>query len=392
MKLRWWALFALVIGMLMGPHLASIPGFVMVGTGHYTVELRLSLTLALITVVMLGVLLAGAALGTAGSLKGHVRWIARSRRQRRSRLKTQEGIRALTEGRWRDAETMMVEAAKASEFKLINYLGAAMAAQENGALDRRDAHLRMAHVTDPDADIAVGLMEARLHLRSGHYEHALVVLQQLDRVAPRHAPALKLLQHVLRHLHDYHALERLLPRLRKYEVLPEARLAKLETEILRARLSTAGDDVALLRTLWRSASRAARRDVTTFVVYVRALVKAGSIHEAEKLTRKFIETLWDKDLIALYGEIPGRDAALQLTTAEQWALKRQPDAVMQMTFARLAVRAQNWLKAQRYLNELVRSAPSTEAWLMLADVYERLQEPDQVKACISAALKQAKQK
>lgn len=389
MKLRWWALLALTLGMLMGPHLAAIPGYVMVGTGHYTVEARLSLTLAMLTVVLLGVLLFGAALGTAGSFKGHIRWLARSRRVRRSRLRTQEGIRALTEGRWRDAETMMIESARASEFKLINYLGAAMAAQELGALDRRDKHLRMAHVTDPDADIAVGLTEARLHLRSGHYEHALVVLQQLDRVAPRHAPALKLLQHVLRRVKDYHSLERLLPRLRKYDVLPEPRLVKLETEILRARLTDA-DELALLRTLWRSASRSARRDVATFIAYVRALVRVDAVHEAERLTRKFIERLWDRELIALYGEIPGNDAPLQLITAEQWALKREPDAVMLMTFAKLAVRAQNWLKAQRYLNQLVRSSASTEAWLMLADVYERLQEPDQVKACISAALKQAK--
>ncbi|HEX4910394.1 MAG TPA: heme biosynthesis HemY N-terminal domain-containing protein [Permianibacter sp.] len=389
MKLRWWALFALVIGMLMGPHLALIPGYVMVGTGQYTVEARLSLSVALLIVVLLGTLLVGAALGTAGSLKGHVRNLVRSRRVRRARLRTQDGIRALTEGRWSDAEAMMLEAARASESKLLNYLGAAMAAQELGALDRRDKHLRMAHVVDPEADLAVGLTEARLHLRSGHYEHALVILQQLDRIEPRNAAMLKLLQHVLRQVGDYNALEKLLPRLRKFDVLPTERLDKLEMAILSHRLGKSRD-VEMLRTLWRSASKAARRDVATFTAYVQALVAADAIHEAERMTRKYIETAWNKDLIALYGNIPGRDAALQLTTAEQWALKREPDAIMLMTFAKLAVRAQNWIKAQRYLNQLVKLAPSAEAWLMLADVYERLQEPDQVKACISAALKQAK--
>lgn len=389
MKLRWWALAALVIGMLMGPHLALIPGYVMVGTGQYTVEARLSLSVALLIVVLLGTLLVGAALGTAGSLKGHVRNLVRSRRVRRARLRTQDGIRALTEGRWSDAEAMMLEAARASESKLLNYLGAAMAAQELGALDRRDKHLRMAHVVDPEADLAVGLTEARLHLRSGHYEHALVILQQLDRIEPRNAAMLKLLQHVLRQVGDYNALEKLLPRLRKFDVLPAERLDKLEMAILSHRLGTSRD-VELLRTLWRSASKAARRDVATFTAYIHALIAADAIHEAERMTRKFIETAWNKELIALYGTIPGRDAALQLTTAEQWALKREPDAVMLLTFSKLAVRAQNWIKAQRYLNQLVRLSPTAEAWLMLADVYERLQEPDQVKACISAALKQAK--
>lgn len=389
MKLRWWALAAVVIGMLMGPHLALIPGYVMIGTGQYTIEARLSLSVALLIVVLLGTVLFGAALGTAGSLKGHVRNLVRSRRIRRARLRTQDGIRALTEGRWGEAEAMMLEAARASESKLLNYLGAAMAAQELGALDRRDKHLRMAHVVDPEADLAVGLTEARLHLRSGHYDHALVVLQQLDRIEPRNAAMLKLLQHVLRRVGDYNALEKMLPRLRKYDVLPTERLDKLEMEILRHRLGKSRD-VELLRTLWRSASKAARRDVDTFTAYIEALIAADAIHEAERMTRKFIETAWNKDLIALYGTIPGRDAALQLTTAEQWALKREPDAVMLLTFSKLAVRAQNWIKAQRYLNQLVRLSPSAEAWLMLADVYERLQEPDQVKACISAALKQAK--
>ncbi len=390
MKLRWWALFAVVVGMLMGPHLAALPGFVMVGTGHTTIEVRLSLVVAMLTVLLLATLLFGAALGVAGSLKGHVRAIARNRRVRRSHQRTQEGLQALAEGRWKDAEKLMLEAARASEFKLVNYLGAAMAAQEVGELARRDQHLRMAHVIDPDADIAVAMTEARLHLRNGHYDHALITLLQLDRVAPQHAPALKLLQHVLRRLKDYAALERLLPRLRKHNVLPDARMDRLEAEILRHQFASGRHDVAELRALWRHASRAVRRDIPSFVAYANALLAADAVHEAERLTRKFIEAAWTPALVALYGDIPGRDAARQLSTAEQWALKREPDAVMLTTFAKLAVRAQHWLKAQRYLNQLVRTAPTAEAWLMLADVYERLQEPDQVKACISAALKQAK--
>jgi HemY protein len=217
-------LAALVAGIVIGPHLAAIPGFVLIGWQTTTIEMRLSLVLALTIVAVMALLMIGASAGFLTSIDKHVRRFTRAQRRKMARQQTEESFRALAEGRWHDAEHGMLAAARGSEHKLINYLGAALAAQEVHALERRDQYLRQAQTAEPDADLAVGMMEARLHLRAGHYEMALAVLWQIDSLYPRHAPALKLLQHVLRRLQQHEPLERLLPRLRSLQVLPAPRL------------------------------------------------------------------------------------------------------------------------------------------------------------------------
>lgn len=390
MKSRWLFLAAFVIGAIGGPWIASLPGFVMIGYGDVTVELRLSLALALGALLALALLFIGGFIGVAGTANDHIRLFTRGKRRRKAREQTLQGVRAIFEGRWSDAEALLTTAAKRSDSPVVNYLAAAMAAQELGAIERRDQHLQQAHISTPDADIAVGLTEARLHLRSGHYELAHGVLLQLDRLAPRHAPALKLLQHVQRRLGEWEALARLLPRLQKFAVLPPSRLQRLEGEILRARLKHASGDQPKLREIWKSATRPARRDVPTFIAYARGLIAAGAGHEAERLCRGVLEDNQHKDLIRFYGEIPGRDARAQLATAEKWLEKRAADAAMLWTLGRLAVRAQQWIKAQRCLNDLIKAEPAAEVWLLLAEVYEHLAEPDQMQACISRALQQAR--
>jgi HemY protein len=389
-KARWLWLIALCAGILIGPQLATIPGFVLIGYQTTTIEMRLSLVLAVSVVVIMSLLTIGATAGFVTSIDKHVRRFTRSQRRKMARQQTEESFRALAEGRWKDAEEGMLNAARGSEHKLINYLGAAMAAQEQNALERRDNYFRQAQTAEPDADLAVGMMEARLHLRAGHYDMALMVLWQIDSLYPRHAPALKLLQHVLRRLQQYEQLERILPRLRSLNVLPKVRLQKIESEILRARWSQVRGDHDAVRHLWRHADKSLRRDVPTFCAYVRELMHCNAHHEAERLTRKLIEQAWQNDLVTLYGEIPGRDPKLQLETAERWAEKRETTPVMLLCFAKLAMRAQQWLKAQRYLNELNKKQHSAEIYLMLAETYEHLQEPDQVLACIRLAMQTAK--
>ncbi len=390
MKARWLWLFALIAGILIGPHLAAIPGFVLIGYDSTTIEMRLSLVLAITVVAVMALLMIGASAGFLTSIDKQVRRFTRSQRRKLARQQTEESFRALAEGRWADAESGMLKAVRGNEYKLINYLGAAMAAQELHALERRDQYLRQAQTAEPDADLAVGMTEARLHLRAGHYDMALAVLWQIDSLYPRHAPALKLLQHVLRRLQQYEQLERLLPRLRSLQVLPPARLLKLESDILRTRWQQVRGNHDEVRLLWRHAHKSLRRDVQTFCTYVRELMYCKAFNEAERLTRKLIEQAWQKDVVALYGDIPGRDAMLQLQTAERWAEKRDSDETMLLCFAKLAMRAQQWLKAQRYLNELNKKQQSAEIYLMLAETYEHLQEPDQVLACIRLAMQTAK--
>ncbi len=72
------------------------------------------------------------------------------------------------------------------------YLVAAKAAQELGALDRRDGYLHQALRVAPDAKVAILLTQAELQYEQGQYEYCLVTLHELQKLAPHNRQLLKL--------------------------------------------------------------------------------------------------------------------------------------------------------------------------------------------------------
>jgi HemY protein len=83
---------------------------------------------------------------------------------------TNEARIAMIEGDWSHAETKMLKAVKNSDAPLHCYLVAARAAQELGAVDRRDGYLNQALRVAPDAKTAVLLTQAELQFEQGQYE------------------------------------------------------------------------------------------------------------------------------------------------------------------------------------------------------------------------------
>ena len=62
-------------------------------------------------------------------------WL-RLRREHQSYSKTQQGLTMLIEGRWSKAERLLLAGVSQSFEPLMNYLGAAKAAHEQGAFER----------------------------------------------------------------------------------------------------------------------------------------------------------------------------------------------------------------------------------------------------------------
>ena len=57
----------------------------------------------------------------------------------------------LIEGRWKKAEKFLLKGMNKSIEQLMNYIGAARAAHELGAYDRRDHYIQKAYEVAPDA-------------------------------------------------------------------------------------------------------------------------------------------------------------------------------------------------------------------------------------------------
>lgn len=359
------------------------PGYVLIGYGHWTLETSVAVAVV-VTIVAFIALHYG--LRGVSNVRGAPRrfrsWRQLKRGERARRLLSQ-GLVELAEGNWTVAEKHLMRHVRDSDTQLLNYLGAARAAQQRGDWERRDYYLQQAHLSMPEADVAVGLTQADLQLAQGQLEQALATATHLRQVAPSHAHVLKLLAKLYRELRDWERLHELLPELRKREVLDEGQLRRLIREVCTHRLDhAAGEgDVQRLQSAWKAMPRELHYDVGMLERYARHLVELGDGAAAEQLVADALGEQWDDRLVSLYGELPGRDAARQLVLAERWLKEHPQEPALLYTLAQLALRNRLWGKARTYLESSIGAGATVAAYNALGTLLEQMEEREAALDC-----------
>lgn len=368
------------------------PGFAALSYGDYRVETTLAFLIGAAIAAGLAVyfvlLLAFWLWRTPGRLSAS----SRRRRAERARRAQGKGLLELAEGRWEAAERLLTRHAPDNDNPLINYLGAARAAQQLGAHDRRDEHLKLAHESTPGADVAVGLTQAELQLAHQQFEQALATLSRLHSLAPRHAYALKLLARLYEQLHDWEKLAELLPELRRRRILPDERLDAMEHATYAGRLQAAAKgDAAGLSKAWEAMPKRLREDPELFRSYLRLLHrKEGGSATAEQLLRVGLERRWDEELVELYGDIELADPNRQLQYAEGWLKQHGQSAALLRTLGRLCVRNRIWGKARSYFDASIAMRPGAAAYMELGELLEQhIGDPEAARDCYRKGLELA---
>lgn len=376
MKLLFFVIVVLVGAVGLALLAQSESGYVLINYGPWSVET--SFTFAVV-VLLLGFVVFYTALRlvvAALALPGRLRAWRRGRRTLRARLVTTRGLTALAEGHWLKAERDLSRYAERSETPLLNYLGAARAAQMLGDEERRDYHLSMAHRSSAEGELAVGVTQAELQMASGQLEQALATLKHLHGKTPKNVRVLQLLQQVYERLGSWTELVDLLPELRKRRALEEDAADLLERRIWETLLRQAHEHNQLekLRELWERIPRHQRQHAGLLTAYVRGLLALGGSDEAENLLREAVRRQWDAELVRLYGLAEGKNSTQQLATAEEWLKRHQRHPLLLLTLGRIAMRAQLWGKARAYLEASAGMEARAETYRMLGELLERLGE------------------
>ncbi len=358
------------------------PGYVLLAYREWTVETSLSLLVVTI-VIGFGLLYAAIRLIVGGlHLPGNMSRWRRERRANRARQSTRRGLIALAEGNWKRAERYLIRDAADSDLPLINYLGAARAAQKLGSEERRDDYLARAHQSMPDAELAVGLTQAEVQLSDGQTERALATLMHLRSVAPKHGYVLYLLKRLYEKLTSWDELLELTPELRRQKVLSEADADALERRVHAARIDLAvkQGQTGRLNACWEQVPKRMRNG-ELLIAYAEAVNRLGDGAEAEQLLRDAIRQQWEPELVRLYGLVRGEDPERQLAAAESWLAdhERQPDLLL--TLGRLCLRNQLWGKARAYLEASVGADARSETYCELGNLLDRLGEAEQALEC-----------
>jgi HemY protein len=384
-----WLLFgvtALICAVLLTQWLRADPGYVLVAYGGWTLESSLAVAAVLLTLLHLGVTI----LLRLGQAPHRLRDWERRRRRSRARRALNQGLLALAEGRWAQAEQTLLREADTSETPLLNYLSAARAAQQLGAYERRDHYLRLAHLSLPTAEVAVGLTQAELQLDHRQHEQALATLVHLRTLAPHHNHLLKLLAVLYLRLEDWEKLVDLLPELRRRRIEPEHDLDDLELRSQRGLLlhRARSSDQETLARHWSSLPRKLRCHPLLVDAYSGVLVGQERLEEAETLLRATLEKCWSPELVQRYGDLALADCADQLSTAEGWLPNHSNDATLLFCLGRVCLRNRLWGKARSYFEASIGAGGPLRprVYRDLGQLLEQMGEAEAARDCYRKGL------
>lgn len=367
-------LIIILIALLAGASIILIaeyePGYVMLQYGNWSLETSIIvLSVAFIVLLIAGYMLLRSLVLVKRVPQNLTKWKQTNQHKKANNALT-KGLITLEEGRWTEAERLLVRYAGMSETPLLHYLAAARAAQNQQASERRDNYLRLAHETTEGSDIAVGVVQAELQLAEGQQEQALATLQHLREMAPKHPHVLKLLQQLYLDMGQWKEMQEVLPDLRKRRVLDSSETKALAVDVMVGRLHVALNqaDWATMEEVWQKSSAKLKHKESALVPYVAGLVVQGKLIQAEKLIEDFQRKQWSDYLVYQYGKLSQGDTMGRLAKAEKWLKGRENNPWLLLTLGRLARMNRLWAKDEEYLRRSLAHGPRGETYQELAEV------------------------
>lgn len=318
----------------------------------------------------------------------------RFRKQNQSYSKTQRGLSALIEARWKKSEKLLLAGINQTVDPLVNYLGAAKAAHELQAYDRRDDYIQKAYHVAPEADLAIGLTQAELELSQDQLEQAAATLDHLRQLSPRHPRVLQLLEKVYVRLSDWQHLLKLLPNMRKAKVLTNAQADIFEKNIYCEILNAAKNkSLQEIEQIWYNIPKHIKKNPEVVAAYARRVLARQPDEKTTKaledLIRKTLKYQYNADLVQIYGTLPFNNLNRQLVIAGAWLKLYGPKPALLFLLGDLCMRIQLWGKAKDYFEKGLAIEPNPSASLKYGKLLEQLGETTEAMQVYRRALSDA---
>jgi HemY protein len=279
------------------------------------------------------------------------------------------GLAEISAGNLTRGERILTRQAVRGDAPVLAYLGAARAAQLQGATARRDGWLKRAREHAPGDVPAVLITQAELEIADGQLDDALATLRRLEAMRPKHAQCLALQARIYEEREDWDSLAELLPRLRREKALSSEGLQRIERRLASETLRIGADqnNRAELRQAWKQLGSRKQQTDTLTREYVSALIRAGDHAEAASTLRKRLREQWDPELLYLVGKLSGEQQRKLQPQLTAWRRKRPDDPAL--LYASAAVGAGNDPQtAIERLESSLDGAPRMEAF----ELYGRL--------------------
>ncbi len=376
MRLLLLIIISLLLAVAVGTYAEHDAGQMIITISGWTIQTSFSFFVISIVVLFLLFYFLLRMISRFWNMPGQLGSWKKGRHQRLSEKYLSRGLMALVEGNWNKAEVSLTKGAPYSQAPLVNYLAAARAAQQLGAVERRDSYLMQAYKEDPDEEVAIGLVQAELQIKQQQTEQALATLTHLHNQKPKQDQVKNMLLHTYAELKDWDAMLKLLPKVQRAGILPREQIQARQLEAYGGLLKQVGMDAdkEKLSNAWLNIPRKLRTEFHLIEVYTEEKLKLTDASDCEPLIHKALKKQWDIALLGLYGLVEGKDIARQLKFAEGFLSSHAREPVLLLTLGRLSVKNKLWGKARTYLEESIEINPLPEAYRTLATVLEELGE------------------
>ncbi len=382
MKLVITILIALGLAVGVALMSANDPGYVVLAKDPYVVRLPLLLFGLLLFIGFVLLYLLFNAIGGAFRLpKRYAQW-RNQRNENNAHKYTMTGYAGLIAGDWYKAERVLLKKLEYNKTPLMNYLGAAYAAQQQGNMLQRNRYFDEALARHPTHQLAINLTRARLLYQAGEFSESRHCLEILRTSAPKNVPVVRLLADTYARVGAWSSLVDLVPVLKKLNAFPAQEMNQREQLaydhlIASPALLPDGNRPA---TTWKSLPAARRKDPKMAASYARSLIEAREFQVAEKHLRSALNRKLDAELIYLYGMVESTLLEYQIQLVESIAKKQKqyrdhPDLLL--TLARLYQRNQEYDKAKQHFKRVISAGGRDEAFMDLGALLEDMGDTDE---------------
>lgn len=317
------------------------------------------------------------------------RWIAgaggfrlwwRNRRSARKFNQTAEGLLLFADDDWQQAEKLLSQSADKSAMPVVNLLFAARAAADNNQIEQSRQLLKRLKITYPKGSFAADKALAELLLLEEKPSEALQILRPMHSKKPSDRGLLRLLADAYYMAGDWGPLQKLLRDLKHYKVVSGTALANLELDVYCSLLDEYRADAelpiseqkALLEDIWYYTPKKLHKHPQVIAVYGNSLNRVGAQDKQQALLIKALNHQWHSQLVIQFGELQSATPEKQLVQGEKWLQKHRDDPDLLLALGLICQRLSFWGKARDYLSAAATMQPSTQAFISLAEVLEKV--------------------
>ncbi len=354
-----------LLAALVTPWLIEDPGYFYLRFAGYEIEMRFIVAFGLLVLFVFLFWLIVYFLRMPKKITRHVS-------SNRSRKSFAKGLLALSEGKWKAAEKLLLQSTKNSPTPELGFMAAARAAVSQNKVEAAFGYLDEAE-SHTDNPLTIDLTRCELWTKIGRNDLAIQLLKRILRSYPNNPRALNLLLQACQNAEKWQDLRQILPKVGKLEIIPQDKVVMLTEHSILQELTEAQTTQDLQKT-WDSLNSVQKSSYEFIHAFAQNGLKLGLFDSVAKLTESALNKNFSPEFLSIWCQLDN-DHQHKMKTAEKWLKKHPDNSQLLQVLGELCLHSKLWGKAFQYLQKSLDIEPTSATFKLMAQYFDAIDEP-----------------